>query len=113
MRPRLPADAAGEVEVQEPKYDELERRASLSSELDQIRKLEARSRVHQEIEQMKAEGKALTLSEEEERLLFSFRRFKLRMRKDGEVFKWQTRRPEGVQIADETAFILDPAEMVE
>lgn len=96
--------------MQEMKYDELERRASVTSESDLIRKMEARSRVHHEIELMKEEGKALVLSEEEENMLRSFRRFKLRMRKDGEVFTWQTRRPDGVVVADETAEIIHPSE---
>lgn len=93
-----------------PKYEELEQRASFSVELDDIRRLESRARVHQEIEAMKAEGKALELSDEEIKLLESFRRFKLRMRKDGEVFTWQTRRPEGVQLVNETAEIIHPSE---
>jgi len=93
------------------KYDELEIRASQTAEIDAIRKLEARARVHHEIELMKEEGKAMVLTDEEERMLQSFRRFKLRMRKDGEVFTWQTRRPEGVQLVEETAFIVDPAEV--
>jgi len=96
--------------MQGPKFEELEVRASNVAELDAIKKLEARSRVHREIELMKAEGKAMELTSEEEDMLRSFRRFKLRMRKDGEVFTWQTRRPEGVQIVQETAEILHPAE---
>ncbi len=96
--------------MQEQKFDELENRASLSSEMDAIKKLEARARVHHEIEAMKAEGKALELTEEEEKLLHSFRRFKLRMRKEGEIFTWQTRRPTGVQIVEETAEIVHPQE---
>lgn len=75
--------------------------------------LEARARVAKEIEAMKAEGKALELSEEEEQMLKSFRRFKLRMRKNGEVFKWQTRLPEGVQIAEETGIVIHPQEVSE
>jgi hypothetical protein len=97
--------------MQEQKFDELEHRASNAGQLDEIKKLEARVRVHQEIELMKAEGKALELSDEEERMLHSFRRFKLRMRKHGEVFTWQTRKPEGVQIVEETAEILHPSEI--
>ncbi len=97
--------------MQEQKFDELEHRASNVGQLDEIRNLEARARVHQEIELMKAEGKALELSDEEERMLHSFRRFKLRMRKHGEVFTWQTRKPEGVQIVEETANILHPSEV--
>ncbi len=96
--------------MQEMKYTELEDRASFSAEVDHIKKLEARSRVHREIELMMEEGKALVLSGEEESLLRSFRRFKLRMRKDGEVFTWQTRRPEGVQVVEETAEIIHPSE---
>ena len=79
--------------MQEQKFEELENRASSVGELDAVRQHEARSRVHQVIETMKAEGKALELTAEEEEMLWSFRRFKLRMRKDGETFTWQTRRP--------------------
>jgi hypothetical protein len=32
------------------------------------------------------------------------------MRKQGEVFTWQTRMPEGVQLAEDTAEILHPQE---
>lgn len=98
--------------MQAEKYNELEDRASAISERDLVKKLEARSRVFQTIQQMKAEGKAFELSAEEEDLLNSFRRFKLRMRKDGEIFTWQTRKPEGVQIVDETANIVHPQEQV-
>lgn len=69
--------------MQERKYQELEDRASVSSQLDEIKRLEARVRVHQEIELMKQEGKALVLTEEEEKMLGAFRRFRLRMRKHG------------------------------
>jgi hypothetical protein len=93
--------------------EELQLRAAFEAEpMDRVRRLEARSRVYGEIEKMKAEGKVLELSEEEEKVIVSFRRFKLRMRKDGEVFTWQTRRPEGIQIVDETANILHPEEAV-
>ena len=97
--------------MQENKFNELTQRAAAAEKLDALRHMEATSRVSRVIEEMKAEGKAIELSEEEERMLRSFRRFKLRMRKDGEVFKWQTRRPEGIQSAPETAFILDPQEV--
>lgn len=104
--------------MQEQKYIELEERATRLTEeaipADMpsalFRKLEARSRIHQEIEAMRAEGKALTLTDEEIEMLRAFRRFKLRMRKDGEAFSWQTRRPEGVQIVEETAQIIHPSE---
>jgi hypothetical protein len=99
--------------MQEQKYNELEDRASQSAEFDAIKRLEARARVHREIELMKEEGKALVLTDEEEKLLLSFRRFKLRMRKQGEVFTWQTRLPEGVQIVSETALVVLPEEIQE
>lgn len=96
--------------MQEQKYNELEDRASSISEIDEIRKLEARSRIHQEIELMKEEGKALVLTEEEERMLRSFRRYK-RGCKPGAVFKWQTRPAEGVEIITETGLVRDPQEV--
>ena len=97
--------------MQERKFEELEDRASASELADSLKQLEARERVHKEIEAMKAEGKALELSDEEEQMLRSFRRFKLRMRKNGEVFKWQTRLPEGVALAEQTGSIVHPQEV--
>src|SRR5580704_11457051 len=97
--------------MEQSKFDELEHRAASSAEMDEIKKFETHARVRSVIEEMKAEGKALELSEEEERMLHAFRRFKLRMRKDGDVFTWQTRKPEGLQLAAETAEILDPSEV--
>ena len=99
--------------MQEQKYEELETRSSelmKAERADLVKKLEARSLIHAEIEKMRSEGKALTLSDEEFSLLESFRRFKLRMRKDGEMFSWQTRKPEGVEIVEETANIVHPNE---
>jgi hypothetical protein len=75
--------------MQQDKYAELEDRATVPSLNDQIKQLEARVRVHQEIEAMKAEGKALVLTDEEMRLLAAFRRFKL---EGGGYFEWRTPR---------------------
>ena len=99
--------------MQEQKYVELEERASAvpeDAERSHLEKLIAKQRIRQEIDLMRAEGKALTLTDEEMDMLQSFRRFKLRMRKDGEMFSWQTRMPEGVQLVEETALILHPNE---
>jgi hypothetical protein len=96
--------------MQAEKFEELESRASAIGEIDAVKKLESRARVARTIEAMKAEGKAFELTAEEEKLLMAFRRFKLRMRKNGETFTWQTSKPEGVQLAQETAEIIDPAE---
>jgi len=97
--------------LQDLKYQELEDRAADYGPQEAMLQLEARARVISEIEKMRSEGKALTLSDEEMEMLAAFRRFKLRMRKDGEVFTWQTRRPEGVQIVEETAEIVHPSEV--
>lgn len=93
--------------MQDMKYAELEDRASLIAEMDAIKKLEARARVAAEIERMKEEGKALVLTDEEERMLREFRKFKEQC-KPGAVFKWQTRPPEGVTLATETGLVTDP-----
>jgi len=98
--------------MQERKFEELEDRAVDHSLKDLTQQLESRERVIKEIEAMKAEGKALELSDEEIDMLKSFRRFKLRMRKNGEVFKWQTRLPDKVQIAEETGAIVHPQEVL-
>lgn len=100
--------------MQDQKYEELETRTSdlmKAERTDLVKKLEARSLIHAEIEKMRSEGKALTLSGEEFSLLESFRRFKLRMRKDGEMFSWRTRKPEGIEIIEETAEIVHPSEL--
>ena len=99
--------------MQDTAIRELERRAALSNEADIVKQLEAQSRVRHEIELMKEEGKALILTAEEESMLKSFRRFKLRMRKNGEVFKWQTTVPDGVQIVEDTAEVVHPNEVAE
>jgi hypothetical protein len=97
--------------MQEHRYDELENRASLAEHFDEVRTLETRTRVKDEIQRMRESGEALTLTDEEERMLWSFRRFKLRMRKNGEVFKWQTAKPEGVVLTEDTVLIVDPSEV--
>lgn len=100
--------------MQEQKHQELEERASgIPAHLDAVRFAEARARVASVIEEMKVEGKALVLTDEEENMLRSFRRFKLRMKKNGEVFKWQTCIPEGITIVEETGLVVHPQEVRE
>jgi hypothetical protein len=96
--------------MQQEKYAELEERAVPAELADALAKHQAHARVHDVIEQMKAEGSAHELSAEEEAMLLSFRRFRLRMRKVCEVFTWQTRKPEGIEVVQETANILHPQE---
>lgn len=108
--------------MQEQKWDELQDRSLDRLDVaeviengrrDLIRKLEAQSIIHSEIEAMKRDGKALSLTDEELELLRAFRQFKLRMRRNGEVFRRQTQMPDGVQVVDETAEILHPFEIAE
>lgn len=96
--------------MNEMRYTELEERASASALRDEFLKLEARGRVHAEIERMKDEGKALVLTDEEERMLRSFRRFQCGC-KPGAVFKWQTRPVEVVEIITDTGLIRDPQDI--
>jgi hypothetical protein len=101
------------------KYTELEDRSAVSmlqrAELaDAVKRMEAHSRVQDVIAAMKEEGKALELTDEEERMLRSFRRFKATIKKPGEVFKWQTRPVDAdVLIVDggEAAHIVDPQDV--
>ena len=50
----------------------------------------AREAIQTEMDKMTEAGKILKLTDEEIRLLRSFRRFKATAKKAGEVFKWQT-----------------------
>ena len=96
--------------MQERKYNELEERASNVGMLDEIKNLEARTRIHQEIEKMRVEGSALALNDEEINMLYAFRRFRLRQKARVEHFSWRTERQDGIQIAKDTAEIAHPSE---
>jgi hypothetical protein len=104
--------------MQTEKFDELENRTvriitgteKFAAQMDFVKQMEARALVSDQIEAMKAEGKALELSDEEIKLLEGFRRFKLRMRRDQEIFQWIADRPAGVEAAADTAEIVTPAE---
>lgn len=96
--------------LKESAVESIERRSMSSAMKDAIRKLEAKAIVDETVQAMKERGEAFELTEEEEKMLVAFRRFKLRMRKDGEVFTWQSRKPEGVQIVQDTAEIVHPNE---
>jgi len=98
--------------LQNSAAEEFERRSMSAAMKDAIRKLEAKAIVDETVQAMKDRGEAFELTDEEEKMLLAFRRFKLRMRKDGEVFTWQSRKPEGVQVVSETAEIVHPNEGV-
>lgn len=97
--------------MQERKFEELEDRAVDYSLKDLTQQLESRARVIKEIEAMKAEGKALELSDEEEQMLRSFRQFKLRMKKRVDTFTWQTRVGDEVILAKEVGQVVHPNEV--
>ncbi len=99
--------------MQEQKYDELRDRSTdaLEKLFDHERVL-AQQVIRSQVDQMLASGEALTLTDEEERMLRSFRRFKLSC-KPGAVFKWQTRPEEGVLVSQETGLVRDPQEVSE
>ena len=81
--------------MQEKSYDELRERAT--SDLEKIfqeKRAIAEKVVSNYLEKMTATGEILKITDEEERLLQTFRRFKTSLRKDGLLFKWQTRRAE-------------------
>lgn len=91
-------------------YSDLERRSAIAGQLDAVAQCETSARVRKELDKMKESCEAMVLSSEEDSMLRQFRRFKLRMRKNGEVFTWQTRKPEGIEIVQETAMVIHPAE---
>ncbi len=104
--------------MQEQKYNEL-REETASGMSDAIFGENAHQRakcaledaIQRKVDQMTADGRAFTLTDEEERIIKSFRRFKSRCKKDGEIFKWQTCRTEGVIEAPETVFVRDTQEV--
>ena len=66
--------------------------------------------IGQVFDRMVEQGQAHLISNEEERLLKAFRRFKLGC-KPGAVFKWQTHPEAGVIVTTETGLIRDPQEV--
>lgn len=98
--------------MQEQTLSEVQARAAdQAGERDVVRKLEAHAHTTAVLEEMRAEGKVITMTEEEIQVLEAFRRFKARVRKNGEVFRWQTSKPEGVQLASDTSLITHPNEV--
>lgn len=94
-------------------YNELEQRSDeeLKRAFSQITQKQAESVIHRQLENLKAQDKILILTDEEERLLAAFRRFKARCRKDGMVFTWQTRREPGIIQPQDGFLIESPEEM--
>lgn len=104
--------------MQEQKYNELRQETAreMSDELFGERAHQRAAKaledaIARKVAEMTADGRAFRLTDEEERIIKSFRRFKANCSKDGQVFKWQTRRSEGVIEAPETVFVRDPQEV--
>jgi histidinol dehydrogenase len=85
-------------------------RTDASAEVFAQKVKSARNAVDKRLAEMVETGEANILTDEEERLLRSFRRFKATC-KPGAVFKWQTRPVEGVTIHEDTSLIRDPQEV--
>jgi hypothetical protein len=95
--------------VQEPVFSELQTLAAA----DMFAEMETADRaVKHRLKEMVAEDKVLIMSDEEERMIRSLRRFKATC-KPGAVFKWQTRPTEGITIhaGNAPALVYDPQEV--
>jgi hypothetical protein len=95
------------------RYDELQLAASagLFTDEEQDRSKAAKKAIEQEMLRMTAAEEIHLLSDEEERMIRSLRRFKATC-KPGAVFKWQTRPVEGI-ITPQNApmMVRDPQEV--
>lgn len=100
------------------KFPELEERSAAdmlqrAKLMDAMKRIEAHSIVSDVIAAMKEEGKAMELSDEEELLLQSFRRFKSIIKAKA-IFKWQTTPIEGdglLAVAGELIHITAPQDV--
>jgi hypothetical protein len=77
-----------------------------------VRNTSAKQAIAKEMTEMVETGEVNILTDEEERMLRSLRRFKATC-KPGSIFKWQTRPTEGVTIhpGNAPAMIHDPQEV--
>lgn len=91
-------------------FHELERE-SISDLAQQELRDRAQRVIQKRLDKMTESQQVLILTDEEDRMIRSFRRFKTNLRKDGEVFKWQTAREVGVVLAEDTALIHHPNEV--
>lgn len=82
----------------------------ISKELPSARRSIVDKAIGETLAKMVESGRAHLVSDEEERLLKAFRRFKIGC-KPGAVFKWQTHPEAGVIIVQETGLISDPQEV--
>jgi hypothetical protein len=92
------------------RFEELQTSAVAELVTDKVKN--ARDAVGKRLTEMVESGEANILTDEEERMIRSLRRFKATC-KPGAVFRWQTRPAEGVTITPENApvMIYDPQEV--
>lgn len=94
------------------KFPELERR-STSSLVDKFAamKKHAEHVIAEKVQEMKANGEAHELTDDEEAMLLSYKRFYARS-KPGSVFQWQTPRvQQGIVVPPEGSLIHHPQEV--
>lgn len=77
----------------------------LRERIEGLSKRQAETLVQEQLNNMTRDGRAVLMSDEEDRMIRAFRSFKSKCRRQGEVFKWQT----GPSITVEQ-MIVDPAE---
>lgn len=75
------------------RYEDLS--SAASGELEELfptvnQRLQARSIIDEQIGEMVKRREVHILTDEEEQMFLAFRRFKTKVRKAGEMFKWQT-----------------------
>ncbi len=102
---RLPDQVVGRItQLTEEQLAPLPGTGRLSSE-------KLRAEIANELKAKAEAGEVLILSDEEERLLKSFRAFKATAQKQGVVFKWQTG-PEGLVVEPPQQFVVtDPQDV--
>ena len=85
----------------------------LISENDVPARLSVKRRVEQVLAEKVEQGEVLRVTDEEERMIWCFRKFKLRNSKPGAVFKWQTHPEAGIVVLQpgDGALISDPRDV--
>lgn len=99
------------LNMQMQQFDELGERATaglnsqVAADMDQAG--DAAKAINTELAAMRDEDKILILSDEEERMLRSFRGFKSTCQKPGAVFKWQTHPETGITTPPDSVPVED------
>jgi len=94
------------------KFPELESRSSTAlADRFSAMKEHAEHFIHQKVQEMKDEGKAHELTDDEEAMLLSYKRFYAKS-KPGSVFQWRTPRvQQGIVLPPEPSLLVHPQEV--